>query len=118
MITTVTCWAARWSRNARIWLVIDPPRRHRGRGLPAATALDADADLRIPFGDVDARAPRVHHLHDAPHLLPADRGPPGRTDWQGVCSGEGGSKQDSHTRAHRQQSTVPADKLLCPPPPN
>src|SRR6478736_2413405 len=24
MMTTVTCWAARWSRNARIWLVIDP----------------------------------------------------------------------------------------------
>ena len=67
-----------------------PPRRHRGRRPAIAVALDPDADLRVPFGDVDTSAPRVHHLHD-PHLtLSGGPGLPARTGWQGACSGEGG----------------------------
>jgi hypothetical protein len=42
------------------------------------------------------------------------RRPAGTELVPGVCSGEGGEKQDSDTRAQRQQSTVPADKRTVP----
>ncbi len=91
------------------------PRRNRRRGLPSAATLDPDADLRVLLGHVDPRAPRVHDLHHAPHLPPACGRR--RTGWGCVIRG-GRKEQDSDTGAHRQQSTVPADNKLCPPPPN
>src|SRR5450755_2541355 len=118
MITTVTCWAARWSRNARIWLVIDPhvvTVDEVFRPLPPWMRMQTFAS-RLETSMPAHRGCTTSMTRTS--LSPADRGLPARTGWQGVCSGEGGSKQDSDVRAHRQQSTVPADKLLCPPPPN
>src|SRR5262249_52470730 len=55
-------------------------------------------------------APRVDHIH---HISPL---PGSLIPCAGACSGEGGVKQESDTRARRQHSTVPVDRRWCPPP--
>ena len=80
------------------------PRRHRRGGAPVALALDSDADLGVPLGDIDSRAPRVHHI---PHISPLPRP---LLPCAGVRCGKCRVKQKSLTRARRQLSTVPADE--------
>src|SRR3954464_556863 len=70
--------------------------RLTGPAAPAG-AGDPDADLRVPFGDIDARAPGMHDIH---HNLPR------RRRWCRPVPGRAG-RSKSDARARRQHSTVP-----------
>ena len=88
-----------------------PPRAHRRRGAPPTLTLNPDTHLGVLLGDINARTPRMNNLHDPSPF-------PSRTIVVARVSGRAKTRQESLSRAHRQQSTAPAQPQGCSPLPS